>query len=132
MLLWFLIVASKTGSYCSCYGVELRAKQRPSILKSLASLVSARQAMNDSNAMRKRLVKYVGPVTLLAFAFNIVKFFEATVEYRPLQGAPPSAAAAAAASGENDTLAVVSTGAEEAQIVTRSANNHSVDVHGST
>ena len=84
--------------------------------------------MNDSNAMRKRLVKYVGPVTLLAFAFNIVKFFEATVEYRPLQGAPPSAAAY----GENDTLAVVSTGAEEAQIVTRSANNHSVDVHGST
>ena len=76
--------------------------------------------MNDSNAMRKRLVKYVGPVTLLAFAFNIVKFFEATVEYRPLQGAPPSAAA----SGENDTLAVVSTGAEEAQLVTRSANNH--------
>ena len=86
--------------------------------------------MNDSNAMRKRLVKYVGPVTLLAFAFNIVKFFEATVEYRPLQGVPPSAAAAEY--GENDTLAVVSTGAEEAQIVTRSANNHSVDVHGST
>ena len=90
--------------------------------------------MNDSNAMRKRLVKYVGPVTLLAFAFNIVKFFEATVEYRPLQGASPSAAAAAFASGENDTLSVVPTGAggEEAQIVTRSANNHSVDVHGPT
>ena len=82
--------------------------------------------MNDSNAMRKRLLKYVGPVTLLAFAFNIVKFFEATVEYRPLQGAPPSASAAAAiASGENDTLPVVSTGAEEAQLVTRSASRYS-------
>ena len=85
--------------------------------------------MNDSNAMRKRLVKYVGPVTLLAFAFNIVKFFEATVEYRPLQGAPPSASAAIA-SGENDTLPVVSTGAEEAQIVTRSANDYTVDILG--
>jgi hypothetical protein len=40
--------------------------------------------MNDSNAMRKRLIKYVGPVSLLAFAFNVVKFFEATLVYRPV------------------------------------------------
>ena len=40
------------------------------------------QAMNDSHAMRKRLVKYVGPVFLLAFVFNIVKFFEARITYR--------------------------------------------------
>lgn len=40
------------------------------------------QAMNDSHAIRRRLVKYVGPVFVLAFAFNIVKFFEAKVGYR--------------------------------------------------
>ena len=80
--------------------------------------------MNDSNAMRKRLVKYVGPVTLLAFAFNIVKFFEATVEYRPL-GAP---SAAAVASGENNSLAMVPIGGEDVHVVTRSANYYPVCV----
>ena len=80
--------------------------------------------MNDSNAMRKRLVKYVGPVTLLAFAFNIVKFFEATVEYRPL-GAP---SAAAAAPGENNSLVMVPTGGEDVHVVTRSANYYPVCV----
>ena len=78
--------------------------------------------MNDSNAMRKRLVKYVGPVTLLAFAFNIVKFFEATVEYRPL-GAP---SAAAVASGENNSLAMVPIGGEDVHVVTRSVITLSV------
>ena len=39
------------------------------------------QAMNDSNAIRKRLVKYVGPVLFLAVGFNIVKFFEAEIVY---------------------------------------------------
>ena len=39
------------------------------------------QAMNDSNAIRNRLVKYVGPVLFLAVAFNIVKFFEAEIAY---------------------------------------------------
>ena len=38
--------------------------------------------MNDSHAMRKRLIKYVGPVFVIAFFFNIVKFFEATVSHR--------------------------------------------------
>ena len=37
------------------------------------------QAVNDANAIRNRLQKYVGPVTLLALAFNVVKFFEAKV-----------------------------------------------------
>ncbi len=36
------------------------------------------QAMNDSHAMRKRLVKYVGPVSFMAVAFNWAKFFEGT------------------------------------------------------
>ena len=39
------------------------------------------QAMNDSNAIRKRLVKYVGPVFVLAVLFNVVKFFEAKIIY---------------------------------------------------
>lgn len=39
------------------------------------------QAMNDANAIRKRLLKYVGPSFLLALLFNLVKFFEAKVEY---------------------------------------------------
>ena len=39
------------------------------------------QAMNDVNAIRKRLVKYVGPCLILAFLFNIMKFFEANVRY---------------------------------------------------
>ena len=80
--------------------------------------------MNDSNAMRKRLVKYVGPVTLLAFAFNIVKFFEATVEYRPLR----ASSAAAAVSGENNSIAMVPVGGEDVHVVTRSANNYPVGV----
>ena len=42
------------------------------------------QAMNDSNAMRKRLLKYVGPVCVLAFMFNIVKFFEADIVWAAL------------------------------------------------
>ena len=37
--------------------------------------------MNDANAIRKRVAKYVLPVTALAFLFNFVKFFEADVSY---------------------------------------------------
>ena len=40
------------------------------------------QAMNDSNAIRKRLVKYVAPVLALAILFNLAKFFEAEIEYQ--------------------------------------------------
>ena len=42
------------------------------------------QAMNDSHAVRKRLVKYVGPVFALALLFNVVKFLEADVEWTPV------------------------------------------------
>ena len=38
--------------------------------------------MNDVNAIRKRLLKYVGPCFVLALIFNIPKFFEAKVVYR--------------------------------------------------
>ena len=41
------------------------------------------QAMNDVNAIRKRLLKYVGPCLALSVFFNIPKFFEAKVEYMP-------------------------------------------------
>lgn len=40
--------------------------------------------MNDTNAMRKRVVKYVCPVFLLALIFNIVKFFEARISYEAI------------------------------------------------
>ena len=43
------------------------------------SLKDYNQAVNDTNAIRKRLLKYVGPSFLTALAFNIVKFFEAKV-----------------------------------------------------
>ena len=42
--------------------------------------------MNDVNAIRKRLLKYVGPCLILAFLFNILKFFEAKVEYESRNG----------------------------------------------
>ncbi len=48
------------------------------------------QAMNDSHAVRKRLLKYVGPVFVLALAFNAVKFFEAHVIWKPVVAASPS------------------------------------------
>lgn len=40
------------------------------------------QAMNDVNAIRKRLLKYVGPCFVLALLFNVPKLFEAKVEYK--------------------------------------------------
>ena len=43
------------------------------------SLKDYNQAVNDTNAIRKRLLKYVGPSFLTALVFNIVKFFEAKV-----------------------------------------------------
>ena len=71
--------------------------------------------MNDTNAMRKRLLKYVGPVTLLSFAFNVVKFFEATVEYRP----PEAVVAAAAVARDNSTVVP---GGGGVHVVTRLGN----------
>ena len=40
------------------------------------------QAMNNSHAIRKRLVKYVGPVLILAIVFNLGKFFEGKIVYK--------------------------------------------------
>ena len=39
------------------------------------------QALNDQRLMRKRVIKYLVPVSLLSFAFNIPKFFESKVDY---------------------------------------------------
>ena len=40
------------------------------------------QAMNDSHAIRKRLMKYVGPVIFMAVLFNLGKFFEGKIVYK--------------------------------------------------
>jgi hypothetical protein len=42
------------------------------------------QAMNDGHVMRKRVAKYLIPVFLLSFGFNIPKFFEAQVNYKDM------------------------------------------------
>lgn len=39
------------------------------------------KAMNDQRLMRSRVIKYLVPVSLLSFGFNIPKFFESKVEY---------------------------------------------------
>ena len=43
------------------------------------------QAMNDSHAIRKRLMKYVGPVMILAIVFNLGKFFEGKIVYKGIK-----------------------------------------------
>ena len=42
------------------------------------------QAMNDENAIRTRLLKYLLPVVIASIAFNIPKFFESKVSYVPV------------------------------------------------
>ena len=39
------------------------------------------QAMNDANAIRGRLLKYLLPVVIASIAFNIPKFLESRVSY---------------------------------------------------
>ena len=39
------------------------------------------QAMNDENAIRRRLLKYLLPVVFASVVFNIPKFFESRVSY---------------------------------------------------
>ena len=39
------------------------------------------QAMNDVNAMRRRVAKYLIPVFVLSVLINVPKFFEAEIEY---------------------------------------------------
>jgi hypothetical protein len=40
-----------------------------------------KQAMNDSDAIKKRMVTYLLPVVVAAIVFNVPKFFEATFLY---------------------------------------------------
>lgn len=40
-----------------------------------------KQAMNDADAIRRRLVKYLLPVVIASVLFNVPKFFEATFVY---------------------------------------------------
>ena len=43
------------------------------------------QTLQDASAIRRRLLQFVVPVTILSVAFNVPKFFEATVEYDEIQ-----------------------------------------------
>ena len=40
-----------------------------------------KQAMNDSDAIRRRLLKYLLPVIVISVLFNVPKFFESTWQY---------------------------------------------------
>ena len=40
--------------------------------------------MNDSRALKIRVLKYLIPVTVICIVFNITKFFEITVVYVPI------------------------------------------------
>ena len=40
-----------------------------------------KQAMNDSDAIRRRLQKYLLPVIVISVLFNVPKFFESTWQY---------------------------------------------------
>ena len=40
-----------------------------------------KQAMNDSDAIRRRLLKYLLPVIVISVLFNVPKFFESTCQY---------------------------------------------------
>ena len=42
------------------------------------------QTMNDSRALKNRVLKYLIPVTIICIVFNITKFFEITVVYIPV------------------------------------------------
>ncbi len=40
-----------------------------------------KQAMNDSDAIRRRLLKYLLPVIVSGVAFNVPRFFESTFNF---------------------------------------------------
>ena len=42
------------------------------------------QTMNDSRALKRRVFKYLVPVTLISIVFNITKFFEIQVVWNPI------------------------------------------------
>ena len=39
------------------------------------------QSINSPQAVKSRLLKYLIPVVVISFAFNVPKFLEATIEY---------------------------------------------------
>ena len=43
------------------------------------------QAMHEANALTKRMFKYVSVVTFLSLVFTITRFFEAKIEYYPVE-----------------------------------------------
>ena len=49
------------------------------------SLFSYSQAMHEANALTKRMFKYVSVVTFLSLVFTITRFFEAKIEYYPVE-----------------------------------------------
>ena len=42
------------------------------------------QSMNNPKAIRDRLLKYLIPVIIFAIGFNVPKFMEATIVYKPV------------------------------------------------
>ena len=50
-------------------------------------------AMNDADAIKTRLAKYLLPVVVSAVIFNIPKFFESTVDYVEVGQRSPQARA---------------------------------------
>lgn len=52
--------------------------------------VNYSQISADAGALRRRIAKYMVPVTALSVAFNVTKFFEATFDYSPGEWEPPA------------------------------------------
>ena len=44
------------------------------------------RATNDANALKRRILKYLVPVTVISILFNVTKFFEITYVYIPVGG----------------------------------------------
>ncbi len=44
--------------------------------------------MNDSRALKRRVMQYLGPVTIVSILFNVTKFFEISVYWRPIMATP--------------------------------------------
>ncbi|TRY80550.1 hypothetical protein TCAL_10965, partial [Tigriopus californicus] len=46
------------------------------------------QSLNGGNALRSRMAKYLTPVAFCSILFNVTKFFEAKLDYRPDEDMP--------------------------------------------
>lgn len=66
--------------------------------------------MNDSRALKIRVLKYLIPVTIICIVFNITKFFEIEIIYVPIQ--PVINATVSSAAVVNQSLAAVISEAE--------------------